>query len=113
MNAYLNRGSAYTYRGDVECAIADYTRVLEIDAKHVFAYVDRSNAYLKGRDYDRAIADATKAIRMDSSCEQAYQSPTRASRRAKSARGSPTPREQPSLIQETGWRGTPEARRSC
>ena len=72
VNAYLNRGSAYTYRGDVERAIADYTRILEIDAKHVFAYVDRSNAYLKGRDYDRAIADATKAIRMDSSCEQAY-----------------------------------------
>ena len=48
VNAYLNRGSAYTYRGDVERAIADYTRVLEIDAKHVFAYVIRSNAYLKG-----------------------------------------------------------------
>ena len=46
-------------------AIADYTKVIEIDPSYPLAYNNRSTAYTDKGDYDRAIADLTKAIEID------------------------------------------------
>ena len=47
--AYSNRGIAWTGKGDLDRAIADYTKALEINPRDAKAYVNRGFAWLKKR----------------------------------------------------------------
>ena len=60
--SYYDRGNAYYDRGDHDRAIAEYTKAIGLDPKHVIAYHNRGNSYRAKRDLDRAIADFTKSI---------------------------------------------------
>lgn len=60
--AYAGRGQAHFFAGEKEKAIADYTRVVEIDPKDIDAYVSRGFVYKAKSDWANAIADMNRAI---------------------------------------------------
>ena len=59
--AYHNRAVAYGLAGDIDNAIADYTKVIEIAPSNASAYDNRGRAYASKGDYTRAVEDETKA----------------------------------------------------
>ena len=59
--AYHNRAVAYGSLGDLDHAIADYTKTVEIKPDNAGAYESRGRAYASKGDYTHAIADALKA----------------------------------------------------
>jgi tetratricopeptide (TPR) repeat protein len=59
--AYQNRAVAYELIGDIDRAIADYTKTIELAPENAAAYDKRGRAYARKGDYTRAIADATKS----------------------------------------------------
>ena len=61
--AYHNRAVVYELSGDIDRAIADYTKTIEIRPDNAAAYENRGRAYASKGDYTHAIADAMKASR--------------------------------------------------
>jgi tetratricopeptide (TPR) repeat protein len=59
--AYHNRAVAYGLAGNLERAIADYTKAIEIRPDNASAYENRGRAYASKGDYTRALADVMKA----------------------------------------------------
>jgi tetratricopeptide (TPR) repeat protein len=70
--AYYNLGLAYQKKGEVDRAIADYTKAIAIDQKYSNAYNNRGLAYYRKSEVDRAIADYDKAIAIDPKYAYAY-----------------------------------------
>ena len=78
--AYLQRGRSYYFDLDDKLsAIADFTKVIELDPKNVEAYNLRGDAYSSLEDYKEdypyhklALADFTKAIELDPQNAEAY-----------------------------------------
>jgi tetratricopeptide (TPR) repeat protein len=70
--AYVERGRAYSDKGDYDRAIADYNQALRINPDLAVAYNNRGNAYYNKGDYDRAIADYTQALRINPNYSNAY-----------------------------------------
>ncbi|MBI1921769.1 MAG: tetratricopeptide repeat protein [Geobacter sp.] len=70
--SYNNRGTAYRDKGQLDPAIADYTRAIELDPKYAHAYNNRGNAYNDKGQLDPAIADYTRAIELDPKFVTAY-----------------------------------------
>ena len=62
--AYYNRGNAYKLKGELDLAIADYTKAIALDPEDVSAHYNRAITYNDKGDYDRAIADYTKVIEL-------------------------------------------------
>jgi len=63
--AYMSRGLAYKANGDLDRALADYTKAIELDPKDAYAYYNRGLHYRAKGDLDHAIADYRKAIELD------------------------------------------------
>jgi tetratricopeptide (TPR) repeat protein len=61
---YYNRGIAWSDKGDLDRAIADYDQAIRLNPKHEHAYVNRGVAWSDKGDLDRAIADYTEAIQL-------------------------------------------------
>ena len=59
--AYHNRGDAYSLKGDIDRAISDYTKAIELNPNYAPAYNSRGRAYTRKGDYIRAVDDVTKA----------------------------------------------------
>ena len=59
--AYHNRAVAYGILGDLDHAIADYTKTVEIKPDNAGAYENRGRSYASKGDYAHAVADALKA----------------------------------------------------
>ena len=72
--ALLARGSVYLKMGNTENAIGDYSRTLEIDAKHPKAFHLRGLAREMAGDDDEALKDFNKAIEIDSEYGAAFYS---------------------------------------
>ena len=62
---YFNRGVADKANDDLEAAIGDYTRAIELDPKYAAAYSNRGNAKQAKGDLDGAIADCDRAIELN------------------------------------------------
>src|SRR5262249_5036671 len=62
--AFYSRGVAYHLSGDVDHALADYDRTIELDPAHFFAFHNRAGIHRIRRDLDHAIADYDSAIRL-------------------------------------------------
>ena len=60
-NAYNNRGFVYTELKDYQKAVADFTRVLEIDSQNSLAYYNRAYVYERLGNKTQAIADFKQA----------------------------------------------------
>jgi len=69
---YLRRGAARQNKGDLEGAISDYTRAIEIDSRDADAYDRRGEARRTRGDLDGAIADSTKAIEIEPHLVSSY-----------------------------------------
>jgi tetratricopeptide (TPR) repeat protein len=61
VTAYHNRAIAYGLTGDIDRAIADYTKAIEIGPNNAAAYEHRGRAYASKGDYTKALADVMKA----------------------------------------------------
>jgi len=70
--AYLERGTAYSDKGDHDRAIADYNQAIRLYPNNANGYIARGIVYNIRQDYDRAIADHTQAIRLDPNNFYAY-----------------------------------------
>jgi Caspase domain/TPR repeat/Tetratricopeptide repeat len=60
--AYLLRGNAHLAQGELDPAIADYAKVLELRPQDANAYHATGQAYNAKGDFDRALANYDKAI---------------------------------------------------
>ncbi len=60
-DAYLNRGIVQYYAGDVEKAIADMTKAIELNPKQINAYRGRAMLYREQNKNDLADADEKRA----------------------------------------------------
>jgi tetratricopeptide (TPR) repeat protein len=59
--AYYHRAVAYELIGDIDRAIADYSKTIELAPENAAAYDNRGRAYARKGDYTRALADETKS----------------------------------------------------
>ncbi|MFA5162795.1 MAG: tetratricopeptide repeat protein [Elusimicrobiales bacterium] len=69
--AYSNRGLAYYRDGDMDSAISDYTKALEL-VPRASDYEARGCAYIKVKQFKLAISDFTEAIRFKPDFDEAY-----------------------------------------
>lgn len=60
--AYCMRGCAYGNLGDLDAAIADFTRAIQLSPKQAIPYLERSKAYHRKGMKETAEADYAKAI---------------------------------------------------
>ena len=65
MEAYVNRGTAYTHKGKYDRAIQDYDKAIELNPNHAEAYSNRGIAFLRKSEYDSAIQDFEKTLEID------------------------------------------------
>jgi len=70
--AYKNRGTVYSDKGEYDKAIADYNQAISLNPKDEQAYYNRGNAYSDKGEYDKAIADYTQAIMINPKFDIAY-----------------------------------------
>ena len=59
------RGDAWADKKDYEKAIADFSRVIQIDPKNSWAYASRGLAEAERKQYDNAVADLDQALKID------------------------------------------------
>jgi len=71
-DAYYNRGAAKIEKGDLDGAIADFNRKIELNPKDARAYYNRGIAKQAKGDLDGAIADFSRAIELDPKHAVAY-----------------------------------------
>jgi len=69
---HLNRGIAYTKKGDDDRAIADFNEATHFNSMHAATYYYRGNMYVRKGEYDKAIADYNEAIRLNPEHADAY-----------------------------------------
>ena len=77
--AVLAAGYLHDLAGDIERAIADYTKVIEIDPRNATAYENRGRAYASKGDSENANADATKANELIAKSSKTSEQPARPS----------------------------------
>ena len=65
-------GNAKGAKGDLDGAIADYSRALELDPKNVYAYNNRGLTKQSKGDVDGAIADYNRTLELDPKNAYAY-----------------------------------------
>jgi tetratricopeptide (TPR) repeat protein len=69
---YYHNGFAKDAKGDLDGALADYTKVIEIKPDDCEAYSSRGLVKFQKGDYDGAIADCSKAIEIKPDYAGAY-----------------------------------------
>jgi tetratricopeptide (TPR) repeat protein len=62
--AYYNRGATYQQKGDLDSAIADFSKAIALKANYGTAYNARGLVYAAKGDYERALADVTRATEL-------------------------------------------------
>jgi tetratricopeptide (TPR) repeat protein len=72
-DALLNRGYNRYDRGDLDGAIADYSKAIKINPKSEDAFYNRGLARDNQGDLQGAIADYSKAIEIDPTSDRSYQ----------------------------------------
>ena len=70
--ANINRAVALLEKGDLDGAIADYSRALQYKTDDVAIYYGRGSASQKKKDLQGALTDYTKAIQIDPKHALAY-----------------------------------------
>src|SRR5947208_1627865 len=62
---YFNRGSTKLDAGDLDGAMADFSRAIELDRHYAAPYFNRGLVRRRKADYDGAITDFSKAIELN------------------------------------------------
>ena len=63
---YYNRGLAHSKKGEVELAIADYTKAIELKPDYTDAYYNRGGAFLRLGEREKAKSDLATARNLGS-----------------------------------------------
>jgi tetratricopeptide (TPR) repeat protein len=61
---YVNRAYSYLNTGELDKAIADYTKAIELDDTYDLAYYNRGIVYYNTGRADLAVADLSKTIQL-------------------------------------------------
>lgn len=61
----INRGIILNRRGDLNEALADFNKAIELDEEVAEAYLNRGNTWFYAQRYDDAMADYEKALALD------------------------------------------------
>ncbi len=69
---YNNRGVAWQYRGDLDRAIEDYNKALEIFPDYFQAHNNRGVALVKKGEYKQAMVDFNRALELSPGYAKAY-----------------------------------------
>ena len=72
VEGYIKRGNAYSYIGEHDKAIADYSETIKLKTNYAKAYYKRGNVYRNKVDFDKAVADYTKAIELNPDYAEVY-----------------------------------------
>ena len=70
----IERGLAYLEEGQVDQAIANLNKAIELNPRDDIAYGIRGNAYVRKGQYDKAITDFNNAIKLNPRYAMAYNS---------------------------------------
>ncbi len=70
--AYLNRGNAWSEKGEYDKAIDAYTDALEMNPRLTAAYNNRGRAWQEKGEYDKAIADYNQTLAIKPKDADAY-----------------------------------------
>lgn len=70
--AYSNLANAKLGKGDLDGAIADCDRAIQLDPKLPGAYINRGYAKLRKGELDAAIADCDQAIKLNPKLDLAF-----------------------------------------
>jgi len=70
--AYLFRGRAKAALGQTEAAVADFTKVIQLQPADTDAFVERAAIHLQTHDYPAVVADCGEAIRRNPRLTYAY-----------------------------------------
>jgi tetratricopeptide (TPR) repeat protein len=57
----MNRAAAYERIGDLDRAIEDYTKTIELEPENAAGYDKRGRAYARKGDYTHAVTDTNKS----------------------------------------------------
>lgn len=71
---YYSRGNTWFDKGDLDKAIADFSKCVELDPKNGDAYYSRAFAWDYKGEPDKAIADFTKAVEINPKDAESYYS---------------------------------------
>jgi tetratricopeptide (TPR) repeat protein len=63
--AFEQRGNVKLSKGDLDGAIGDFSKCIEIDPRFLFGWRQRANAKARRREYERAIADLDRALDLE------------------------------------------------
>jgi tetratricopeptide (TPR) repeat protein len=69
---YLNRGFSYYTKDNLDKAIANFNKAIELNPQIAEAYLYRGLTYTKRNELDKAIEDYNKAIEISPKNEEAY-----------------------------------------
>ncbi|MEL7039056.1 MAG: tetratricopeptide repeat protein [Cyanobacteria bacterium J06592_8] len=72
VEAYLNRGVAYSELESHGSAIANYDKAIQLSPNNADAYYYRGDEYLQAGNAPKALADYNKAIQLNPNYSQAY-----------------------------------------
>ncbi len=72
VESYIKRGNAYSYIGEYDKAIVDFSEAIKLKPDYAEAYSNRAKVYLKKVDFDKAIEDYTKVIELNPQDVDAY-----------------------------------------
>jgi esterase/lipase superfamily enzyme len=70
--AYMNRALAYKQAQQVDLAIADYSKAIELQPNFALAFIRRGALYVETGKYDLAIQDLTQALQLEPNSLDAY-----------------------------------------
>jgi tetratricopeptide (TPR) repeat protein len=69
---YINRGTAYLFKGDHDRALTDFSDAIKLQPNHIFAYFNRAAVYSAKQDYDHALDDLNQVIKLQPDFALAY-----------------------------------------
>jgi tetratricopeptide (TPR) repeat protein len=69
---YHERARSFLDKGELELALADLNKAIELEVKSASAYSDRAFAHTHLKQYDKALADYTQAIALEPKDAEAY-----------------------------------------
>jgi tetratricopeptide (TPR) repeat protein len=71
-DAYLVRGRSHVALYDLDHAVADFSKAVELQPRDPRILLERASVYLEQKNYAAAIADSTAALALDPRLAQAY-----------------------------------------
>jgi len=60
----FRRGVAFGKKGDLDNAVVEYSKAIDLDPKHPFPYCNRGVCYYRKQAYDKAVQDFTRYIEL-------------------------------------------------